>query len=68
MNVEMVPWQVPNFISGKMPVRARQEGFKPGPVWALNEVDVETLVKQCDRFRASVFEKAERDDPQERRV
>lgn len=65
MNVELVEWTVPNYITGKMPSRPRQDGFNPDavPKWHLSEVDEETLAEQCDKFRASVFQKAGKIDP-----
>jgi hypothetical protein len=64
MKVELLPWQVPNFVIGKIPARPRQEGFNPdsSPKWALAEVDAETLAQQCDAFRAEVFRKAGKED------
>jgi len=65
MNIKIQPWLVPNFVIGEMPPGVRQDGFNPDsrPKWALSDVDVETLVKQCDDFRAEVFRKAGKKDP-----
>ena len=64
MNIEVQPWQTPNFIIGKMPARPRQEGFNiDAPKWSLAEVDEETLDKLCMDFRAEVFRKAKKTDP-----
>jgi hypothetical protein len=65
MKIELNPWNVPNFVIGKMPPGRRQDGFNPdaAPKWTLAEVDVETLVMQCDRFRDEVFRKAGKSDP-----
>jgi hypothetical protein len=65
MNVELSPWIVPNFVSAKMPPRPRQDGFNPDavPKWSLAELDVNTLARQCDDFRAEVFRKAGKPDP-----
>lgn len=65
MNIELQPWQTPNFVIGVISARSRQEGFKPdtAPKWALKEVDAETLAKMCDDFRAEIFRKANKPDP-----
>lgn len=56
-NVALEPWETPDVV----------ELVNPGLVskWHLWELSAETLAKQCDRFRAEVFEKAGRDDPAE---
>jgi len=65
MNIELQPWQVPNFVIGVMPARRREEGINidGGPKWSLSDVDVETLAKMCDDFRLEVFRKAGKPDP-----
>jgi hypothetical protein len=63
MNIDIVPWMTPNFVSVKMPSRPRQEGFNEGIRYALNELDEQTLSELCDNFRKEVFEKAGKKDP-----
>ena len=65
MQIELQPWQTPNFVIGTMPPRSRQEGFNPDacPKWSLAETDADVLAKQCDQFRAGVFRKAGKPDP-----
>jgi hypothetical protein len=65
MKIELNPWQVPNYVIGKMHSTRRQDGFNPdaAPKWALADVDAETLAAQCDQFRAEVFRKAGKADP-----
>ena len=56
-SVALEPWDTPDFV----------ELVDPGLVskWHLWELSAETLAKQCDRFRAEIFEKAGRQDPAE---
>ena len=65
VELELMPWIVPNFVTAKMPARPRQEGFSPDalPKWSLAELDANVLAAQCDEFRAEVFRKAWKDDP-----
>lgn len=63
LNVELLPFQVPNFVIQKVDARPREEGFTPGPKYRLADVDAETLSRLCDDFRAAVFEKADKIDP-----
>lgn len=66
MNIEIQPWTVPNFVIGKMPGVKRDDGFNPDacPKWHIKDMDSETLAAQCDKFRAEVFQKAGKVDPQ----
>jgi len=56
----------PNFVLGIMPAQKRQDGFNPdaAPKWALKDVDAETLSMLCDAYRAEIFHKAGKNDPQ----
>lgn len=63
IEMELVPWVTPNFVSFKMPPRPRQEGFIEGPKLSLTEVPVGVLCEMCDTFRKQVFEKALKTDP-----
>jgi len=65
MKIELQPWTTPNFITGKMPVGQRQDGFNQdaAPKWHVRDVGAETLAEQCDRFRAEIFAKAGKSDP-----
>jgi len=63
MNVDILPWNTPNFVLAKTGPRTRQEGIINPPSWHLRDVDAETLSKMCDDFRADIFFKAEKKDP-----
>jgi hypothetical protein len=64
MNIELINWITPNFISVKMPARKRQDGFKPDNdvKYNISDVSNEVLSRQCDIFRAEVFKKAGKTD------
>lgn len=70
VEIELMPWIVPNFVTAKMPARPRQDGFNPDavPKWSLAELDAKVLAAQCDEFRAEVFRKAGKDDPANEKV
>lgn len=65
MKIEIQPWITPNYITGIVPPRKRQDGFNPdlAPKWHISEVDVETLSEQCNKFRDEIFKKAGKKDP-----
>lgn len=63
LNIELQPFQVPNFVIQKVGPRPREEGFQEAPKYRLADVDEATLSMLCDAFRAEVFEKADKIDP-----
>ncbi len=63
MKVNIRPWATPDYITAEMPAQPRQAGFVLAPTWELKDVDVETLDLQCKKFRAEVFQKAGKTDP-----
>jgi len=63
MEVDLQPWNVPNFVIAVMPPGKRQDGLKEAPKWNLRDVSAEVLSAQCDKFRAEIFEKAGKVDP-----
>lgn len=63
MNIELQPFQTPNFVIAKTAPRPRQEGFQEAPKWPLSEVPESELSRLCDEFRAEVFRKAGKTDP-----
>lgn len=56
--VELLPFQTPNYVIVAMPSGRRQDGFKEAPKLALHELSQETLSKMCDQFREDVMRKA----------
>lgn len=61
--MKLKPFMVPNFVMVEMPPRPRNEGMKGLPSFPLNELPVETLDDLCLQFRADVFAKAGKKDP-----
>lgn len=62
--LKLRPFTVPNFVIVEVPPRLRQEGFREAPTLALAELDAGTLSGLCDQFRAAVFKKADKIDPE----
>lgn len=63
IDVELRPFIVPNYVSAMAKPRPREQGVVESPSYALSELDEKTLSALCDEFRATVFEKAGKDDP-----
>lgn len=56
--VELMPFNVPNYVIVKMPPRPKQEGIHESPKYHLSELSEETLNQLCEEFRAEVFRKS----------
>ncbi len=63
IKVKLKPFTVPNFVLVDERPQARDEGFKEGRKYALNEIDEYSLAKLCDDFKSEVFRKAGKDMP-----
>jgi len=63
IEIEIVPFNVPEGIYIKPPTGNRQAGFKQDGGIPFNKVDPETLSSMCDDFRNEVFSKAGKLDP-----
>ncbi len=63
LKMDVNPWIVPNFVSLRMPPGKRQDGWTPAPGLPLSEVDPRTLADMCAAFRAEIFRKAGKMDP-----
>lgn len=63
LDVELKPFQVPNFVIVKTLPRPRQEGIQEAPKYRLSDLDAITLEKLCDEFRTEVFKKAGKNRP-----
>lgn len=64
IDLELRPFEVPNYVSVNESPSARQEGFIEGRKFHLSELDEETLSGLCDEFRAQVFAKAGKTCPE----
>jgi hypothetical protein len=57
VDMELVPFTVPNYVSVKTFPRLKQEGFQEAPKYAIADLSIETLEKLCDKFREDVMAK-----------
>jgi hypothetical protein len=57
VKVKLRPFTVPNFVIVEEAPRARQEGFRESPKYALHELDDETIRELIDEFRKNVWAK-----------
>lgn len=62
MKITLKPFIVPDFVIQETPIFKRQEGFVEPIKYSLKEVDTNTLSEMCQKFRAKVFQKAEKQD------
>lgn len=65
MNIKLKPFGTPSFAILIMPAGKRQDGFTPTDGIPLREIDAEELSDMCDAFRAEIFKKAGKPDPEE---
>lgn len=63
MNIKLLPFTVPCYVTAAPLAGLRQEGFKETPTWSLSEVDALELDQLCNDFRKEVFRKADKKDP-----
>lgn len=61
--VKLQHFRTPNFVLVEGEPTTRQEGMKEAHKYALKDLDAFTLGKLCDQFRADIFEKAGKADP-----
>lgn len=68
MEIELQHWIVPNFVTEKRTpnFKDREEWRGDSPTYAISELTVETLSELCDEFRAGVFQKAGKVDPNDK--
>lgn len=58
IEVDLVPFDIPDFVRIKEGQRPRTDGFKPGAKIQIEALDEETLHKLCDDFKERIFSKA----------
>jgi len=58
LNVELIPFNIPNYVIVKRPPRPRNQGFEEGPKYHISELDEDTLNQLCDQFKSDVLAKA----------
>lgn len=68
IKIKLKPFRVPNFVLVDADrVGQRQDGFNPdnnGMKFELSQLDEDTLDELCEQFRADVFQKAGKVDPE----
>ncbi len=60
MNIKLKPFNVPNFALQQMPAGHRNDV----PSYPLKDIPAEDLAELCDTFRAEIFRKAGKTDPE----
>lgn len=65
IEVDLKPFQVPNFVIAEDSPSKKQEGFKKAPQYHLSDLDSNTLEILCAQFRREVFKKAGKPMPPE---
>jgi len=68
MEVDLVPMTVPNYVIAVTPPGKRQDGFAEGPKYKLSELSEQVLSQLCNEFRAEIFKKAGKDDPDKEKL
>ena len=63
LQVELQPFQTPNFVLAVAKPGNRGEGMQEPPCYPLSDLDPLTLDKLCDQFRDEVFRKAGKEQP-----
>lgn len=61
IKIKLSPFSVPNYVLIEGP-STNDSGIQV-PTYALNQLSEEALAELCDEFRASVFKKAGKKDP-----
>lgn len=63
MEVDLLPFKIPNYVLEKQKPGKREDGFKDGRKFHLSELDPLTLSKLCNEFRREIFKKAGKEQP-----
>lgn len=63
IEIELLPFTVPNYVLVKEQPKLKQEGFTEGRKYHLSELEPETLYSLCEQFKKDVFEKANKRQP-----
>ncbi len=63
LQVELQPFQTPNFVRAVGKPGLKQDGMQELPCYPLSDLDSLTLDKLCEDFRAEVFRKAGKEQP-----
>ncbi len=63
LEVELQPFQTPNFVRAVGKPGLEQDGMKELPCYPLSDLDSYTLDRLCRDFRDEVFKKAGKEQP-----
>ena len=63
LQVELQPFQTPNFVRAVRKAGLKQDGMQELPCYPLSDIDSLTLDKLCNDFRNEVFRKAGKEQP-----
>ena len=63
IELDLLSFDTPNYVLVKQKPGKREDGFKEGPKFHLEELDSLTLAKLCDDFRTEIFKKAGKQQP-----
>jgi hypothetical protein len=63
LQVELKPFQTPNFVIAVGKPGLKQDGMQELPSYPLSDLDADTLDKMCRDFRDEVFRKAGKEQP-----
>jgi len=58
IEVDLKPFGIPNFVIVKQEPGLKQDGLQESKQYKISELDSGTLLKMCEEFKISVFEKA----------
>lgn len=58
LNIDLQPFQTPNFVRPVAKPVKREDGFQELPCYPLSDLDWSSLDKLCQEFRREVFRKA----------
>lgn len=56
--IKLAPWDVPAYVRAEF-----RKSISMTPEWPITEIDADALSSLCDEFRAEVFRKAGKADP-----
>lgn len=63
LEVDLQPFQVPNFVRPVAKPGKREEGFPETLAYPLSDLDSMTLWCLCENFKSEVFRKAGKEQP-----
>ena len=68
IEVNLHPIETPNYVTAETSPGKRQDGFVERPRYKLSELSEQVLSQLCNEFRAEIFKKAGKDDPDKEKL